>query len=57
LYEWDYLKEKVLKLADKIFQVLQKDVVDSALSTAADFEEGSLYSREMVESEVGDIAP
>ena len=59
LYEGDYqfIKEKVLELADKIFHMLQKDVVDSALSTAVGFEEGNVYSREKVESEAGDILP
>jgi hypothetical protein len=56
LFEGDYqfVKEKVLGLADKTFHKLQKDLVDSTLTTG--LEKGNLIYREMVETESGDIA-
>jgi hypothetical protein len=56
LYEGDYqfVKEKVLELADKTFHKLQKDLVDSTLTTG--LEKGNLNFREIVETEAGDIA-
>jgi hypothetical protein len=58
-YQGDYqfVKEKVLELTDRLFHKLQEDLVDSALSTTAGFENGSSYSSEMLESETGDVAP
>ncbi len=56
LFEWDYqfVKEKVLELADKTFHKLQKDLVDSTLTTG--LEKGNLNFREIIETEAGDIA-
>jgi hypothetical protein len=52
LYEGEYqfIKENVLELADKI----QKDLVDSTLTTG--LKKGNLNFREIVEREAGDIA-
>jgi hypothetical protein len=52
LYEGEYqfIKENVLELADKI----QKDLVDSTLTNG--LEKGNLNFREIVEREAGDIA-
>ena len=57
LYQWDYqfVKEKVLVIADKTFHKLIKDLAENTLSTAAGLETGISYSGEMVESET-DIA-
>jgi len=57
LYQWDYqfVKEKVLVIADKTFHKLIKDLSENTLSTAAGLETGISYSGEMVESET-DIA-
>jgi septal ring factor EnvC (AmiA/AmiB activator) len=57
LYEGDYqfAKEKVLELADKIFYKLQKGLVNSTLAAALGLE--NEQSKEIVEAEAGDIAP
>jgi hypothetical protein len=58
LYQEDYqfVKEKVLVIADKTFHKLTKNLAENTLSTAAGLEKGISYSVEMVESETGDIA-
>jgi hypothetical protein len=59
LYEGDYqfAKEKVLELADKIFYKLKKGIVDNTLTAALGLEKRNLNSKEVVEAEAGDIAP
>jgi hypothetical protein len=66
---YQFVKEKVLDLADKIFHNLQKSIVDSALSTARRLEKGNPQSHlprylshismedNMIEFDKGDIAP
>jgi hypothetical protein len=66
---YQFVKEKVLDLADKIFHNLQKGIVDSALSTAGRLEKGNPQSHlprylghismedNMIEFDKGDIAP
>ena len=58
LYQGDYqfVKEKVLVIADKTFHKLTKDLAENTLSTAAGLEKGISYSVEMVESETADVA-
>ena len=58
LYQGDYqfVKEKVLVIADKTFHKLTKDLAENTLSTAAGLEKGISYSVEMVESETADAA-
>ena len=55
-YEGDYqfVKQKVLKLSNTILHKLQKGIVDSTLTTG--LEKGNLNFREIVETEAGDIA-
>jgi hypothetical protein len=57
LYEdYQFAKEKVLELADKIFYKLQRGIVDNTLTAALGMEKRNLNSKEIVEAEAGDIA-
>ena len=59
-YEGDYqfVKEKVMEIADNLFGKLQKGLVNSALSSLLTMDwKREIYPIKIIESEIGDIAP
>jgi hypothetical protein len=56
--EYQFVKERVTEIADNLFGRLQKDLVDSALSSLLTTDrKREIYPIKIIESENGDIAP